>query len=710
MMMSRNSTAISNSNTTISKPRTNMHKHHHHSNHPASAGDKHQLTTARRSASSAALAILVAITFALGLSTTARAQVSYDAPAGNEHPQSQAISTAPAANPFGHAHLTHDTSTAKANAKALQRKADFARKLDLDPLRPLAVYHSGRVKVIDTLAREAISTITGRNDFFDVLDAPTSSYGSNNTESQINQEQTKRSKPVKVSFDPVFTYFDLMIDTQWYATRPLLHIEFLPLREAFLTFEFGDQNERLAQAAEGNATNEDLFQRWNKIGRLPPLMISRNAQAVQSRFGLTPGYAEGIGRLEQSALLVRDGWRNLLVIAPDAPDLPWHHLSELQQSDIVSAWGDIGHTAREALDELAIAWRAFDADRANAAIRTLAETLPLINADMYPGNTRYLETWYNRSGAFEWGAWLYLVSLVSLLLAFGTGRRWLVHTGMVFLVLAVLVHAAGFIARCVIAERFAIQNQFESMTGLSLFATIVGIAVMLGRRQTLFGAAAAATGFMVLIAATQTGIPGSSIEREAAILNTSYLLKYHVTIVLTSYGLISLGFICSLFYIATYYNAKLRGRMNTPAQVASAGGLGGGASSTSDVDLDAADLSAAALGLTGTGAAGTARVLKDLDSATMIVLQLAFWTLGVGILLGAWWADHSWGRWWAWDPKETWALITWIVYLIVIHARFGMTGPKRALTTAWLSIIGFIVMLWTYFGVNLILPGLHAYA
>jgi len=104
-----------------------------------------------------------------------------------------------------------------------------------------------------------------------------------------------------------------------------------------------------------------------------------------------------------------------------------------------------------------------------------------------------------------------------------------------------------------------------------------------------------------------------------------------------------------------------------------------------------------------------ARTLKDLDTAQMIILQLAFWTLGVGTLLGAWWADHSWGRWWAFDPKETWALITWIIYLIVIHVRIG-SGARKGLLTAWLSVLGFIVMLWTYFGVNLLLPGLHAYA
>jgi len=193
---------------------------------------------------------------------------------------------------------------------------------------------------------------------------------------------------------------------------------------------------------------------------------------------------------------------------------------------------------------------------------------------------------------------------------------------------------------------------------------------------------------MVLITATQTGIPGEHIEREAAILNTSILLKYHVTTVLVSYSLITLGFVCSVFYLGTYYMAKLRRPAAGLATVGGAAVMTGGGEAAG---------------------AGGERTLVDLDRAQMIVLQLAFWTLGVGILLGAWWADHSWGRWWAFDPKETWALITWIVYLIVIHVRLT-TGKDRGLVTAWLSVLGFIAMLWTYFGVNLLLPGLHAYA
>jgi ABC-type transport system involved in cytochrome c biogenesis permease subunit len=201
---------------------------------------------------------------------------------------------------------------------------------------------------------------------------------------------------------------------------------------------------------------------------------------------------------------------------------------------------------------------------------------------------------------------------------------------------------------------------------------------------------------MVLVTATQTGIPGVSVEREAPILNTSVLLKYHVTTVLLSYGLISLGFIVSLFYLVTHYAARLRAGIAGRTELAVPGG-------------GAIDVSAAALGLEDDAPKGTARVLSDLDKAQMIILQLAFWGLGTGILLGAWWADHSWGRWWAFDPKELWALVTWIVYLIVIHLRFT-TGRNRALITAWLSVVGFFVMLWTYFGVNLLLPGLHAYA
>ena len=369
---------------------------------------------------------------------------------------------------------------------------------------------------------------------------------------------------------------------------------------------------------------------------------------------------------------------NLNLVAPANADDPWKHLGSLASNT----------PAREAATRLTLAWRASDAEGVNLAAQELADALAQINPETQQAASPKLEAIYNKAHAFEIGLWVYLLSLVALILAFGTGRKWLAMLGVVLLFIAIGFHGFGFTLRSLIAERFAIQNQFESMTGISFFAALVGAGLMLWKKQWLFGAAAAGTGFLILITATTTGIPGETIEREAAILNTSVLLKYHVTTVLTSYGLITLGFIVSLFYLGTYYSAKfLRGE--APA-------LATGALSTIDDGSPKNPM-------------GVQRTLKDLDTATMTILQLAFWTLGVGTLLGAWWADHSWGRWWAFDPKETWALVTWIVYLIVIHVRF-MNLKDRGLTTAWLSVAGFIVMLWTYFGVNLLLPGLHAYA
>ena len=85
------------------------------------------------------------------------------------------------------------------------------------------------------------------------------------------------------------------------------------------------------------------------------------------------------------------------------------------------------------------------------------------------------------------------------------------------------------------------------------------------------------------------------------------------------------------------------------------------------------------------------------------------WFLGTGIIFGAVWADYSWGRPWGWDPKETFALVTWLVYLIIVHLRF--VSPKyRSDWTAWLSIVGFAVMMFNWIGVNFFLVGLHSYA
>lgn len=101
----------------------------------------------------------------------------------------------------------------------------------------------------------------------------------------------------------------------------------------------------------------------------------------------------------------------------------------------------------------------------------------------------------------------------------------------------------------------------------------------------------------------------------------------------------------------------------------------------------------------------TAELLEDL-TYKLIAIGFPVFTIG-GLIFGAIWADQAWGKYWSWDPKETWSLITWFVYAFYIHARHirGWRGNKIAM----LSILGFACTLFTYLGVNLLLSGLHSY-
>ncbi|HDL07736.1 MAG TPA: c-type cytochrome biogenesis protein CcsB [Desulfobacteraceae bacterium] len=97
---------------------------------------------------------------------------------------------------------------------------------------------------------------------------------------------------------------------------------------------------------------------------------------------------------------------------------------------------------------------------------------------------------------------------------------------------------------------------------------------------------------------------------------------------------------------------------------------------------------------------------RILDELTHQMIMFGFLFLTIGIITGSVWANSAWGRYWGWDPKETWSLITWFVYAILLHARLirGWYGKR----IAYLSIMGFMAVIFTYFGVNL-LPGLHSY-
>ncbi|MDD5210596.1 MAG: c-type cytochrome biogenesis protein CcsB [Elusimicrobiales bacterium] len=98
---------------------------------------------------------------------------------------------------------------------------------------------------------------------------------------------------------------------------------------------------------------------------------------------------------------------------------------------------------------------------------------------------------------------------------------------------------------------------------------------------------------------------------------------------------------------------------------------------------------------------------QSLESLVYRACLVGFWLLSLGIITGAVWANSAWGSYWSWDPKETWSLITWLYYALAIHLR--RTRGWRDKKFAGLMLWGFVLVMFTYFGVNYLLSGLHSY-
>jgi ABC-type transport system involved in cytochrome c biogenesis permease subunit len=199
----------------------------------------------------------------------------------------------------------------------------------------------------------------------------------------------------------------------------------------------------------------------------------------------------------------------------------------------------------------------------------------------------------------------------------------------------------------------------------------------------------------------------------------NYWLYIHVTMVTASYALIAMGFLLSCWWLWGYYKeygtfSRLPNPHKLSADAAKSFDVTPGSGGAAVVSFWS-NIAQLLFVAKPQAIAKSVRVDDDapqfqaeLDACNLVILHLIFWILGCGIILGAVWADMSWGRPWGWDPKETFALVTWIVYLIIIHVR--VIANDKAWWTAVLSVIGFFVMLFNWIGVNFFLTGLHSYA
>ena len=203
----------------------------------------------------------------------------------------------------------------------------------------------------------------------------------------------------------------------------------------------------------------------------------------------------------------------------------------------------------------------------------------------------------------------------------------------------------------------------------------------------------------------------------------SYWIKIHVPLVVSSYAAFMVAAVTSLVYLIKYYAERSAGRGASVLRVKTA--AAGGPAYDAGLQMQAlaqkpapgsrAIIVGDAPNLERSAVAGDSVAmwlaslpsLAKLDIMTYRIVSVGLPLLTVGIITGAWWAKEAWGAYWQWDPKETAALASWTIYALYMHLH--TRNAWRGLRSAWLSLLGFVSIIFCYLGVNIWISGLHSY-
>ena len=625
--------------------------------------------------------------------------------------------------------------TAQVPAVADKSRMAFIQAVNLEPLQIMSVQHNQTLKTMDTYARQVLTSITGK--------------------------ATLDGHPA------VYTLFDMSFRPEAYRERNLIKIKNAPLRKDICEAPFIDQKERERIKEEGTISmsmfadpqmqrylselaNEAAFKN-DAVGQLMSSATAlRNFVQAQPNF-LTIHIIPPVVAGDQN-------WKLAEEVLGNMPAEKLNRMRAGGQSVPAPLAGYEGKEAAigdmfESVLALLNGWRDADVERTNRAILQLTGSTQAVNPAVYPMEIkRRAEVVYNRMFKLTIpAAMLYFTAFACFVVAAYSSTPTVRLWGLRFFILAFVVHTVAIGIRWWLIsksvgnwfESIPIKNQFESVLFSSWFGALVGLIFEMRKSRGVFGAAASFVGWLSLVAIfTAPYVAGRDIGGEigqSAGVLMSYWLYIHVTMAVASYALIGMSFLLGIWWLVKYYSLY-QTFSKVPARQLSADAaaadfsmtLGGGASMNFVQTLarliwlpvpvgvgGGAILRESGAGKGGStggsvSAAGVAQdvvrrqFLATLDQCNLVVMQLSFWVLGVAIILGAVWADQSWGRPWGWDPKETFALVTWIVYLAVVHIRLATTD--KAWWTAVLSIVGFFVMLFNWVGVNYFLVGLHSYA
>lgn len=295
------------------------------------------------------------------------------------------------------------------------------------------------------------------------------------------------------------------------------------------------------------------------------------------------------------------------------------------------------------------------------ASTALKNSVSRLNLELYPTeNEINRELHYNALRPFLIAWILFMVSFLCMLAAIQLKNRKLSWAGTTLFVVGFALTSYGLLLRSIIAGRPPVSNMYESVIFVAWGVLLFSLIYELIYRQRWFITVASGLGFILFVMADLMPFD-SHIEPLVPVLKSNYWLIIHVMTIVISYSAFALATGLAHAVLAQFFFKKINKAL-----------------------------------------------IRTLFNFMYRVIQLGTVLLAAGTILGGVWAAESWGRFWGWDPKETWALISLLGYMAILHARFA--GWIKVIGTSICTIIGFQLIIMTWYGVNFVLgKGLHSY-
>jgi cytochrome c-type biogenesis protein CcsB len=477
--------------------------------------------------------------------------------------------------------------------------------VNVDAARLIPVLEGGRVKPLDSYARETVHNISGKS----TLDGQ----------------------------DPLTSMFNWMVNPEPTGKGEIVLIDYLPLRTK-LGFDPSKRRTTLEQIRNSKTFDSYIAE------------LRRKPDNEQNKLD------KEAGALFHRAMLLNDAIEMEIPLIPGSdPSQPW-----MSPPGVMSKTDDQTVKVFQEWVGMVQAFKNNDQAGFDAAAMSFKEDTKRLAGNAMVSDTHLAtEEFYSkyRPAMIAWIFYLLaFLTFIGVAIAEKPHLRW---TAVTLWGLGFAAHIAALGLRAYISGRAPWSNMYESMQMLAFGIMFFALMFEVFSKARIFLPASAVLGVIALI--INDASPFDPFVSPLAPVLKSYWLTFHVMIMLLGYSACALAMGIGHFVLGY----ELWGKKDS-------------------------------------------QQLVHLDKALYRVVQVAMLFLVTGIILGAMWANESWGRYWGWDPKETWALITWFYYLAVAHGRFSNWWKRTG--TAVLSIVGFPVVLMTYYGVNFFLVGLHSYA